>query len=563
MREARLRAELAEEHTHVLEALDLAKSRFFANISHEFRTPLTLLLGPLQEALDKEQPPERLVHQVPLMHRNAARLLRLVNQLLDLSKLEAGSMHLHTRRLDLTAFVRELVLAFAPQAERAGLTLIFDTGPVAIEGSADPDKLEKIVTNLLSNAIKFTMRGGKIRVELTATDDGAGFILTVSDTGMGIPADELPHVFDRFHQVDSTTTREQEGTGIGLALVRELVELHRGTIAVESKRGFGTSFTVRMPLDAQGVDPHPATTATDEETPHGPSSAAALEIASLQAVASGPDETTHVAQPAYGAEAAQAARDRMAEGTVLVVDDNADVRAFVCGNLAAHFHMMEAGDGEAGLALIRQHHPDLVLCDVMMPKLDGYAVCRAVKADHELRHIPVILLTAKAEEADRIYGLEGGADDYLTKPFSMRELEVRVTNLILSRRDLRSQSSGMLRMPLADVIIPSGEEAFMQEVLEAMNRHLGDNNFSIDWLADEVSLSRRQVERRVKTLTKQTPTELMQHMRLERAAHILKARPGSIAEVAYAVGFKSPAHFSVAFRKAYGHTPSDHFGNTT
>ncbi len=227
----------------------------------------------------------------------------------------------------------------------------------------------------------------------------------------------------------------------------------------------------------------------------------------------------------------------------------------------AHHHVLQADDGEVGLAMIRQHRPDLVISDVMMPKLDGYALCRAVKADDALRHIPVILLTAKAEESDKIYGLEGGADDYLTKPFSMRELEVRVTNLILSRQQLRSRYSEMLRTPQTEVVIPIGEEAFITGVLEVKDRHLGDSTFSMDRLADEVNLSRRQVERRVKTLTRQTPAELMRQMRLERAALILEARPGSIAEVAYAVGFKSPSHFSVAFRKAYGQTPSEHVGD--
>jgi CheY-like chemotaxis protein len=248
---------------------------------------------------------------------------------------------------------------------------------------------------------------------------------------------------------------------------------------------------------------------------------------------------------------------------VIVVDDNADVRAFVRGNLEAHFRVLEAADGEAGLALIRRHRPDLVVSDVMMPGLDGHALCRAVKADDELRHIPVILLTARAEEADVIYGLEGGADDFMTKPFSMRELEVRVINLILSRRELRSRYGGTLVLESADLVIPAGDGDFMKRVLGVIDRHLGDGNFSTDWLADEVGLSRRQVERKVKDITQQTPPELVRRLRLERAAQILEARPGSIAEVAYAVGFKSPAHFSVAFRKAYGHTPTQHIDNAT
>lgn len=550
IREAHLRAEIAEEQSHHLEALDAAKSRFFANISHEFRTPLTLLLGPLGDALDGATPPDRLMSQVPSMYRSTGRLLRLVQQLLDLAKLEAGSMDLQIHLVDLTAFLRDLVLGFAPQAERQGLTLLFETEDETLFGSVDRDKLEKIVSNLLSNALKFTPSGGKICVDLTASDDTAGFILTVSDTGVGIPADDVAHVFDRFHQVDSTTTREHEGTGIGLALVKELVGLHHGTIAIDSVLGFGTTVTVQFPGALQeplpDSVPTPARSLSDLRL-----SAAALELASFETGA--PDRDT----------TADTSETRSAEGTVLVVDDNADVRTFVSTHLAGHHHILEAGDGEEGLALIRRHHPDLVISDVMMPKLDGYALCRAVKADDALCHIPVILLTAKAEEADVIYGLESGAHDYLTKPFSVRELEVRVANTILSREHLRQVYSGRVLMPSSDVMVSSEEAAFMQRVLEVMTDCLGDSTFSTDRLGDEVGLSRRQVERKVKAITEQTPPELMRHLRLERAAQILEARPGSIAEVAYAVGFKSPAHFSATFRKVYGHSPSEHVENAS
>ena len=550
VREAHLRAEMAEHQSLHLEALDTAKSRFFANISHEFRTPLTLLLGPLREALDPATPPDRLMPQVPSMYRSAGRLLRLVQQLLDLAKLEAGSMDLQVHPVDLTAFLRDLVLGFTPQAERQGLTLLFDTEVEALVGSVDRDKLEKIVSNLLSNALKFTPSGGKICVELTVSEDAAGFILTVSDTGVGIPADDVAHVFDRFHQVDGTATREHEGTGIGLALVNELVHLHHGTIAIDSTLGFGTTVTVQFPGALQGAPPAPV------PTPTGPLSdprvsAAALELASFEAAAPGRETTADPSEP------------RAAGGTVLVVDDNADVRTFVSTHLAGHHHILEAGDGEEGLALIRRHHPDLVISDVMMPKRDGYALCRAVKADDALRHIPVILLTAKAEEADVIYGLESGADDCLTKPFSVRELEVRVANLILSREHLREAYSGWALMPSSDVTVSSEEGAFMRRVLEVMTDCLGDSTFSTDRLGDEVGLSRRQVERRVKAFTEQTPPELMRHLRLERAAQILEARPGSIAEVAYAVGFKSPSHFSATFRKVYGHSPTEHVVNAS
>ena len=540
IQEAHLRAELSEEKNHYLEAMDKVRSRFFANISHEFRTPLTLLMSPLEEVYRGEKPDTWLMQHVPSMHRNAGRLVRLVNQLLDLARIEAGSMRLQLQAFDLVHYLKELTLSFSPLAERDGITLLFDTSLSELRVELDKDKLEKIVTNLLSNAFKFTMRGGKVRMALQTEEQKEGLMLTVSDTGIGIAEEQLPHIFDRFYQVDDASTRSSEGTGIGLALVKELIELLQGGIRVESQRGFGTTFTIQLPLALHGQ-----VHADAEEQMETSLSASKLELMALQT----PNEADQSGATTNGVTR---------EGTVLIVDDNQDIRTLIAGHLSPHFTVLEASDGVAGLGLIREALPDLVISDVMMPEMDGNALCRTLKEDPTLRHIPVILLTAKAEEEHKLRGLAGGADDYLTKPFSLRELEVRVTNLVLSRKQLRDHFTGMLRVESTDIVIPSEENAFMGRVLDAMQERLSDSQFNTDWLANELSMSRRQLERKVKAITRKTPAELMRGLRLERAARILEARPGSIAEVAYAVGFKSPAHFSAAFKKSFGYTPSEH-----
>jgi DNA-binding response OmpR family regulator len=420
----------------------------------------------------------------------------------------------------------------------------------------DREALEKVFSNLLSNALKFTPEGGKVWVSVYArskTNEEAVEVV-VKDTGPGIAGAELERIFDRFEQVDGSATREHEGMGLGLALARELVELHGGVLRVESELGFGSAFTVWLPLGPYAEAPMPQETLASETTTTG-DGAVELEAAALLL-----DFDPERVDLERVEEEPSIASDKP---LVLVVEDNRDVRQLLRGYLGADYRVLEAADGEAGLEAARQHKPDLVLSDVMMPRMDGYDLCRALKADEALRTVPVMLLTAKASEEDRLYGLEGGADDYLSKPFSSRELEVRVANLILSRRELRQQFSREIRVKPTDVVIQSEDEAFLEQVLDVMEAHLGDSTFTTDGLADSLGMSRRQAERRVKEVTGETPPRLMRRMRLERAAQLLKARPGSISEVAYTVGFKSLSHFARVFRERFGVSPSEHIENTT
>ncbi|HMB77945.1 MAG TPA: two-component regulator propeller domain-containing protein [Kiloniellaceae bacterium] len=548
-RELVVEQQKTEEQAGRLKELDEAKSRFFANISHEFRTPLTLIMGPLQDALARPEAPVLSRPQLQRIHRSSLRLLRLVKQLFDLSKLEASQMRLNRQPGEIADFLGELVRSFAPLAERRQITLQYRAEAEVRPFAFDPEALEKVFSNLLSNALKFTPAGGKVWVTVhPRSERGEEAVeVVVKDTGPGIAGSALESIFERFEQVDGGATRAHEGMGLGLALARELVELHGGALRVESEVGFGSAFTVWLPLEeVAGASVVEAAAAEDRF-------ATLEEAAELEAAALPLDGHHAEAEPTGSLE----------QPVVLVVEDHPDVRELLQDYLGADYRLLEAADGTAGLEAAREHRPDLVLSDVMMPGLDGYALCRALKADEVLRTIPVMLLTARASEADRIYGLEGGADDYLSKPFSRRELEVRVANLILSRRQMRRQFSREIRVKPTDVVVQAEDEAFLERVLEVLEAHLSDSTFTTDRLADAVGLSRRQAERRVKEVTGETPPKLLRRLRLARAAQLLKARPGSISEVAYTVGFNSPSHFAMVFRERYGVSPTEHIENTT
>ena len=524
-----------EEQAMRLAALGKTKDRFFANISHEFRTPLTLITGPLEDLLADPQSPYRKEHEG--IQRNAKRLLRLINQLLDLTKLEAGKLVLHYQSDDFVTFVQQRVRMLMPLAERNRLLLQFQTEQEQLVMAFDAEKLTTVFSNLLSNALKFTPAGGKVWVMLTLHERNGSSVVdvVVKDTGPGIPRNALPRIFDRFNQVDGSTTRAHEGTGIGLALVKELVELHGGNVLVESEEGFGSSFLVRLPV-------------TDEE--HGGTSKKEKDVVRIEEdswqVDSEVGQPKPEKQPVFG------------KPKILIVEDNAEVRALLRGHLEADYHVIEAADGEAGLQAARAEVPDLVLSDVMMPKMDGYTLCEHIKGDKKLQHIPVVLLTAKADDADTLHGLAMGADDYLSKPYNADELRARIANQIASRQLLRTKFSNEVFVQPAGISIPAEEEVFLNKMLAIVEAHLGDPTFSVDQLASEVGLSRRQLTRKLPTITGEAPSVMIRRLRLERAVQLLSSRTGTISEIAYAVGFKSPSHFTQAFRQAYGVTPSDY-----
>jgi adenylate cyclase len=426
---------IISEQTEKLMQMDQIKNRFFANLSHEFRTPLALTIGPLEDAMNGEfgEVGSRLRNQLEVMLRNSHRLLRLINQLLNISKIESGEMKLESGCYDIRQLANSTCLAFTPFAERKQITFSNETGDLPISLDFDYGKMEHIFNNLLSNAIKFTPENGKVKLGLKQVrQPREGVQLSVRDTGTGIKKEDLEKIFDRFYQVDGSSSREYEGTGIGLSLVKELVELHGGTINVKSDPGFGTEFTVFIPGNVSNEQ---------GELFSAEDNAVAAELAMLETGASeNVKDTTAVSN------------DRKDKATVLIVDDNTDIRNYLYSCLISTFNILQASDGAEGLQLAQQHQPDLIISDIMMPGVDGYQLCRAIREDEKLRHTPIIFLTAKASEEMKLEGLKTGADDYLAKPFNARELLARSKNLITLRQQEKEvkQLNQQLQQKLKD-----------------------------------------------------------------------------------------------------------------
>ena len=571
-----------------LREVDQMKSRFFANISHEFRTPLTLILGQIDSVLatiaDRQNQ-----GKLEVASRNARRLQRLINQLLDLSKLEAGSMALKAQRANLVSFLKSLVASFEHLAEQKGITLQFHSTHAEIALDYDPEKLEKVFYNLLSNAFKFTPEGGRVMVEIRRVEDGENrgmgegekrgegesgnrrfsvspfrplpdspplrfpgscVHVAIKDTGIGIPAEHLPHVFDRFYQADSS--HQHEGTGIGLALAKELVELHRGEISVTSEVGKGSEFVVMLPLGSVISDRLSVISAAK-----GEERGAKSEERETKSIDSSLHQSSDpkIQQPTT--PSIQSSIDPASQELVLLVEDNADIRAYVREQLESGYRVIEAADGEEGIAKAREAIPDLIITDVMMPKMDGYQLSRELKQDDKTSHIPIIMLTAKAALDDKIEGLEAGVDDYLLKPFSAKELLARVRNLIALRRQLRQRFSTATIIKPSEVTATSVDQAFIQRVIAAIEEHLGEEHFSVEDLATATNMSSSQLNRKLGALVDQPASQLIRSMRLQRAADLLKQNAGNVAEIAYQVGFSDHAHFARSFKKQFGCAPSE------
>jgi signal transduction histidine kinase/DNA-binding response OmpR family regulator/ligand-binding sensor domain-containing protein len=530
--------------TRSLEDLDRAKSRFFANISHEFRTPLTLTLGPLEDVLGGAvgPVPDEVRTELEVALRNSRRLLQLVNEILDLAKLESGRMHLSASENDLRVAIAEWSRSFQPLAERKRIRLTTDLSDQLLPVWFDHERLGKAITNLLSNAFKFTPEGGHVEVRAIAAAQGAqaGVLVSVRDSGPGIPEGERERIFERFYQVDETRRRFTPGTGIGLALARELVELHGGRIAVESREGEGATFTVWVPAGREHLsDAQVAAGARDADV------SAPLDPMALEPPA------------AAGAAATAAADDAEADTTtVLVVDDNDELRALVRRGLAARYRVTEARDGREALAMARANPPDLVVSDVMMPEMDGFELVAAFRADPDLDYVPMVLLTARAESEDRIAGLQHGADDYVEKPFRGEELLARVDNLIAGRKRLRERFGRDFRIASAAAPPGAADRTYLEKLREVIGTRLGEEEFSVALLAEAMHQDRTQLFRRVRDLLGVAPTDLLRTARLDRASELLMQREGNVGEIAYAVGFKSVSHFSQAFRQRFGASPT-------
>lgn len=546
-----LELEKGQQEAEKLKELDRMKTRFFANISHEFRTPLTLILGPLEQLISKKEH-ATLQDTFLRMQRNGQRLQRLINQLLDLSKLEAGKMRLNIAPVKVVQLVKFIATAFESLAGIRGIDLKLQLPDGEVLADLDRDKVEKVLTNLISNALKFTPQGGEVAISMRVIpsqrpdwSEREQIEIVVKDNGPGISLAQQPHVFDRFYQADDASSRQHEGTGIGLALSNELVKLHGGEIHLKSEPGYGTSFNIVLPLrEAQ-----PANTALPQPAKDNRKfdivevTGQEHRSSSLESLA--PQSETVATDPAT-----------VNAATILIVEDNPDMRTYIATHLQQQYRILQAPDGRRGLRLAQQQGPDLIISDIMMPEMDGFELCKKLKTGAATSHIPVILLTARASGDSKIEGLETGADNYLTKPFNAHELKLRVRNLLAQRERMRERFRRELTIEPADITVTSMDEAFLKKVMAAVEAHIDQPAFVAGSLAQKAGLSPRQLTRKLRALTGQSPREFIRTIRLKRAAQLLQKNAGTVTEICFEVGFQSIAHFAKAFRKQFEVTPS-------
>ncbi|MBK8965965.1 MAG: response regulator [Lewinellaceae bacterium] len=538
-----MRQKLEQEETRRLRELDEFKSNFFTNITHEFRTPLTVILGTTEQlaagsdhwAVAAERAAVK--SKLGLVKRNSENLMRLINQMLDLAKLESKSLAINYVQGDVLPYLRYIAESLHSLANAQNVLLLVESPERSIVMDYDPERLLQIVYNLLSNAIKFTPSGGKIVLHVTAEKQPLTshptLKITVSDTGAGIAANELPHIFDRFYQAKNLEKAKSGGTGIGLALTKELVAMLGGEISVQSKVGKGTVFTVRLPV-----------------TSNAPVSAHPTSVEKLL--------TPAMASPADGLPEFRSSDANLQ--TILLIEDNPDVVEYLTACLQKNYTLDFAYNGRSGIEKAQEGIPDLIVSDVMMPEKDGYEVCETLKNDERTSHIPIVLLTAKAGVENRIAGLRRGADAYLAKPFHEEELLVTLANLLDLRRKLQARYSTanfVAGTPPENRDKNAGpEDAFLRKIVAQLERQLGNPDFGVPQLSREMGLSQSQLYRKIKALTDLSTAAFIRRVRLQKGKQLLDTTDLTMAEIAYEVGFSTPNYFSDAFFEEFGVRPN-------
>jgi len=557
-----LRQKLVEREAQRLQDLDEFKNRFFTNITHEFRTPLTVILGNLEiEKLEIEKSKIHfsklgasesskisqflnfLISKNTLTRRNAESLLRLINQILDLAKLESNTLKINYVQGDVLPYLRYISESLHSFANAQNVMLRVESKEAAIVMDYDPERLLQIVHNLLSNAIKFTPSGGRVDLRLTIDElrlvnpaapivnRQSSIVIQVIDTGAGIPPEDLPHIFDRFYQANNLEKAKAGGTGIGLSLTKELVKAMGGEISVESETGKGTTFTVRLPVTNKAVASEAlnwSNAITSDKSLVTPFKKASPEVAE---------------QP-----------------TILLIEDNPDVIEYLAACLNENYQLDFSYNGRAGIEKALETVPDLIVSDVMMPEKDGFEVCDTLKNDERTSHIPIVLLTAKADVESRIAGLKRGADAYLAKPFHREELLVTLQNLLELRRKLQVKYAELPVAPIIPVpssLIPDPEDVFLEKIRAIVEKNLSDADFEMPQLERALAMSRSQIFRKVKALTGKSPSLFIRSIRLHRAKELLATSQMNVSEVAYETGFSSPVYFSNAYLEEFGVRPSE------
>jgi len=516
-----------------LHAMDEMKFRFFTNISHEFRTPLTLIISPVEKLLRESKSDDEKT-LLSIVQRNAYGLLELVNQLLDFRKLDVQKDTLNISVGDIVAFIKDICYSFTELANRKSINFSFSTSVSELRMEFDPEKMRKIVYNLLSNGFKFTSINGKIDVSLSLiqqlNDDKKLFKIIISDTGIGIPPNDLERIFERFYRVENSENGNQTGTGVGLHIVSEYVKLHKGDIGVKSELGKGSTFTILIPAtqlihEEIIAHNHVEKLLLDEHKPEE-------EII---------DESLKSKLP-----------------LMLVVDDNEDFRNFIAALFTDSYRILKANDGDMALKIILDKMPDMIICDVMMPKMDGFELCRMVKQDIRISHIPIILLTAKAGDENKYKGLEAGAEDYIAKPFNMEMLSLKVSRIIERQKKSREQFKRKVDITVGEVEITTMDEKFVKKAVALVEANLSNSEFLVEDLCREMGMSRVYFYKKILSLTDKTPSEFIRFIRLKRAADLLEKSQLFVNEVAFQVGFNDPKYFRKYFKDEYGVSPNEY-----
>lgn len=544
--------ELEAQKTHELDTLKL---KFFTNVSHEFKTPLTLINGPIETLLNKHEPvtETKRIEFYNLIHRNAQRLLRLINQLLDMSAIDAGFMKLKVSKSDVVEFCRNIAKTFSYVADSSGIQYDFVSNVKGEDVYFDHDKVEKILYNLISNALKFTPRGGKVNVRLNLYDEknpavprsiirnqnvACGYMqMEVEDTGVGISSFNREKIFERFYQAD-TTHHNKNGTGIGLALTRQLVERHHGSISLVSEEGNGCKFTVWLPVSEWCFQKE--------------------EIVPFVSARQETDDVIVNSNSLFTERSEEKALSNDApQPSLLVVEDNEDVRKLVTLSLNDEYVIYESAGGHEGFQKAVEINPDIIISDIVMDNGDGFELCEKIKNDKRTSHIPFVLLTARSSDQHQVEGLSFGADDYVTKPFNIAILKLRIRNLIQARQRVRDKFYSDYNFDPANLASNSNDKRFVNQLIANIEANLSDANFNPDTLADKLNISRSQLYKKVKGLTGLSVSIFVRNIRLRKAAQILKTNSLTVSEVAYEVGFSDPGYFTKCFREMYSVSPSE------
>lgn len=523
-----------KELNEKLQAATQSKLVFFTNVSHDLRTPLTLISEPVEQLARADNLTPQQQTLIRIADKNVKILRRLINQILDFRKYENGKLDLHLTEIDLGNALRDWIESFHSLSGKRDMKLTLNLPDAPLRMAVDVEKMERVVFNLVSNAFKYTPDNGSITVDCAS--DGKTLTLKVADTGEGISERDLGNIFDRFYQVDRV---HPNGSGIGLSLAKAFVELHEGTISVESQEGKGSVFTVALPVR------HVAETVADAAK-HIEESEVTAELSSV--------ETELV----FGND----------KPVLLVIDDNRDIQQLIRQLLGTDYNIITAGNGKDGVRMAAKYTPDLVVCDVMMPVMDGLECCRRIKSEVSTSHIPVLMLTACSLDEQRIQGYDSGADGYLSKPFNADVLRSRCASLIANRKRIKVLWQGDATVMMKEKVTTGDESRkelpksdidneFYGRFLNLLDEEMGNPDLSVDWIASKMGLERSQFYRKIKALTNYSPVELIRRLRLKKARTLLTSTDKSISEIGYEVGFSTPAYFTKCYREAYGETPSE------